>query len=350
MEPTRDAPPDRRRLRTGLTVAVAIGVSVGLVVAVATGGTTVIVAASRLPLPWLGLALALSGLSWLFQGFGLAVLSRRGPRGHLLGMTAAFLSGDFAALVSPFGSGSIPVTLFSLTREGLSAGESSAIVAMHTLLTGVSFLVLGIAAALVLPMRDTASRALVWSAVGVIALALGFVVLIAVRPHWAVRRIDGALERPWLAAVLGHERSLRVTGSVEREAHLFADAVVTLTREKPWRLAVSFAGVFASRACVVVCLPVVMYGLGWRGPLLPMLATGVGAMALSAVSPTPGGSGAVEGGAAVLLVTQAPPAIAGAATLLWRGVTYYAELLVGWLVFTRYLARRPKPPDDPDVV
>ena len=34
----------------------------------------------------------------------------------------------------PFGSGGIPGGVFSLTREGLSAGEASAVIAMHSLI------------------------------------------------------------------------------------------------------------------------------------------------------------------------------------------------------------------------
>jgi glycosyltransferase 2 family protein len=335
-------PLDRGRLRVGLAIAVAIGVTAGLVVALATGGKSVVAAASKLPLGWLALALALSALSWLFQGLGLAALTRRGVKGHVLGMTAAFIGGDFAALVTPFGSGSIPASVFCLTREGLSTAESSAVVAMHSVLTGLSFLIMGVVAAIVLQAQATATRALVWSAMAIIAVALAFVVWLATRPHWAIGRIEGALGRPWLATLLGQKRALHASEIVASEAHRFADDIETLTRERPSRLALSFLCVFASRACLIVCLPVVMYGLGSRGPVLPMLATGVGAMALAVVSPTPGGSGAVEGGTAVLLVTQAPLALAGAATLLWRGVTYYSEMLVGWLVFTRYLARRPK--------
>jgi uncharacterized protein (TIRG00374 family) len=344
--PSPVKPPDRRRLRVGLAVAVAIGVTAGLVVAMATGGRAVVVEASKLPPLWLSLALALSAVSWLLQGIGLAALTRRGITGHVLGMTAAFIGGDFAALVSPFGSGSIPASVFCLTREGLSTGESSAVVAMHSVLTGASFLILGVAAALILQAQAAATRVLVWSAMAIIAVALAFVVWLAARPHWAIGRVEGALARPGLSAVLGEQRALRVSEAVGREAHRFAADVERLTREKPSRLALSFVCVFASRACLVVCLPVVMYGLGSRGPVLPMLATGVAAMALAVVSPTPGGSGAVEGGVAVLLVTQAPVALAGATTLLWRGVYYYSELLVGWFVFTRYLAKRPEAPDE----
>ena len=66
---------DPKRLRTGLLVAVAIGVTVGLVVTVVTGGPAVLAGIERLPIGWLLAALALSLGSWLGQGVGFAALA-----------------------------------------------------------------------------------------------------------------------------------------------------------------------------------------------------------------------------------------------------------------------------------
>ena len=337
---------DPKRLRIGLTITVAIGVSVGLVVALATGGQQVLLGILALPVGWLALALALSALSWLGQGLGFAALTTRGVRGHLMRMTMAFLGGDFAALVTPFGSGGIPVGVYCLTREGLSTGESSAIIAMHSILTGAFFLVVGIIAAFVMPMQTRGSEVLVWSGIGAIAVVLVLVVGLAARPQVAADWLDRTLGRPWLARLIGNQRASRLAEAARREANRFAEDVHTLTRERPSQLALSFVGLFLSRVCLVVCLPVIMYGLGWRGDIGPLMATAVGAMALAIVSPTPGGSGAVEAATAALLATQAPAAMAGAATLLWRGVTYYTEVVAGWLAFTRYLAMNPQRVDD----
>lgn len=329
---------DPHRIRVGLAITVTIGIAVGAVVTFATGGRDVLAGMTRLPLGWLLLALVLSALSWLGQGLGFAALSHRGVRGHLLRMTAAFLGGDFAALVTPFGSGGIPVGVYCLTREGLTAGESSAIIAMHSLLTGAFFLLTGAAAAVLVPVHTGSAEALVWSGVGAIAVVMVFVIGLAARPRKAAAWLEGFLGRPWLTKMLGDERAHRFAETANSEALHFATNVEMLTREKPSQLALSFLGLFLSRVALIVCLPVIMYGLGWRGSLLPLLATAVGAMALAIVSPTPGGSGAVEAATAALLATQAPVAIAGAATLLWRAVTYYTELLAGWALFTHYLA------------
>jgi uncharacterized membrane protein YbhN (UPF0104 family) len=40
---------------------------------------------------------------------------------------------------------------------------------------------------------------------------------------------------------------------------------------------------------------------------------------------------------------------AGAAALLWRGITFYVDLLVGWVLFWRYLARGRVAAPDGDI-
>lgn len=344
-EPQRIAGLDPHRLRVGLAVAVAIGVTAGLVVALVTGGHEVLAGMRKLPLSWLALSLALSVSSWFLQGLGFAALTARGVRGNVLHMTSAFLGGDFPALVTPFGSGGIPGGVFALTREGLSAGEASAVIAMHSLLTGAFFVLFGAFAAVMLPLRGAGSAVLVWSGFGAILIIVGLIVWVALRPTDATRLLARILSSRFVARAVGHERAARLVTSAEHEAELFASAVRMLTHEKPSALALSFFGLLVSRLCLVVTLPVIMYGLGWRGDILPLLATAVGAMSLSIASPTPGGSGAVEVATTALLATQAPVAIAGAATLLWRGITYYPEVFVGWIVFSRYLTMKPQTPE-----
>lgn len=341
----RSLPIDPRKLRNGLTITVAIGVSVGVAVAFATGGGAVLKGMASLPLIYLLAALALSALSWLGQGLGFAALAKIRVRGNLIRMTSAFLGGDFAALVTPFGTGGIPAGVFCLTREGLTAGESSAIIAMHSLLTGLFFILVGVGAAIAMPLTTRGAEALVWSGIAAIAVVLAFIIWLALRPLAARDLLNRVFNGRWLARMVGESRAKRWAAAIDREATQFAADVRQLTHERPSHLALSFFGLFLSRVCLIVCLPVIIYGLGWRGDLLPLLATAVGAMALAIVSPTPGGSGAVEVATAALLSTQMPAQMAGAATLLWRGTTYYTEVIVGWLLFTRYLAMKPRTPE-----
>lgn len=340
--PARSTALDPKRLRAGVFITVAIGISVGLVVALLSDGPAVLAGIEKLPPLWLALAIALSAGAWLGQGLGFAALLERGIRGNLLRMTRAFLGGDFPALVTPFGSGGIPGGIYCLTKEGLTTGEASAVITMHSLLTGAFFVVAGAASAVLLPLQSAGSSAVVWGGLAAVVVGVGAIVWVALRPQRATAFLHRALSSDLACRVMGRERAERVATAAEREARQFAASVHLLLRERPGSLALSFLGLFASRMALVVTLPVIMYGLGWRGALLPLLATGVGALALGIVSPTPGGSGVAEAALTALLATQTDAPTAAATALLWRGVTYYLEVLAGWAALSSYLAKSGK--------
>lgn len=333
---------DLRRLRKGVLVAVAIGVTAGVGVAVAIDGPAVLAGMRRLPFSWALAALALSVLSWLGQGIGFAALTAEGLKGNIVRMTRAFLGGDFPALVTPFGSGGIPGGVFCLTREGLSAGEASVVIAMHSLLTGGFFVLVGLVAALALPIHSASSSALVWAGFLGILAAVGGIVWVVLNPQRATHWLDGVLSSGLARRLIGVDRAGRIMLAAEREAGEFTLSVRALMNERPGAVALSFAGLCSSRILLIATLPVIMCGLGWRGNIVPLAATAIGAMALSIVSPIPGGSGAVEAALTALLATQTSAPLAAAAALLWRGITYYAELFAGWAVFAHYLVLKPR--------
>ncbi|HEX9092379.1 MAG TPA: flippase-like domain-containing protein, partial [Coriobacteriia bacterium] len=141
-------------------------------------------------------------------------------------------------------------------------------------------------------------------------------------------------------AVAGRERASRAAEAAVRETERFAGALRSLVRERPAALGAAVAGLLVSRACLVAIVPVIMAGLGWTGDPVPVMLSVVGVWALASASPTPGGTGAADAAMAAVLSAFAPVTVAGAAALLWRGVTFYFELFVGWVLFSRYLGRR----------
>jgi uncharacterized protein (TIRG00374 family) len=118
-------------------------------------------------------------------------------------------------------------------------------------------------------------------------------------------------------------------------------------RERPGALAVALGGLLVSRACLLAILPVLLLGLGWRGDVVPVLLTVLGVWAVASASPTPGGSGAVEATMTAALSRLAPIGTAGAAALLWRGITFYFDLVIGWMLFSWLLSRKRGSEADP---
>ena len=56
-------------------------------------------------------------------------------------------------------------------------------------------------------------------------------------------------------------------------------------------------------------------------------------------SPTPGASGLAEGGGYVLFEAEAPAEVVGSYVVLWRFVSCYLVMVIGSLLFVRFLRR-----------
>lgn len=327
-------------MRIGLLVVVGVGAAAALAVSLVSGGPALWRNAARLPLWSLIAVIVLNLASWLGEAVVFAALAgRRGVRG-VARMVAVYVGGGFPALVTPFGSGGIPGWTWALTREGMSAGEAAAVVGMRALVTSVFFVVAGAVGVAVLPARAAGSTGAGLLGAGVLVLVVASVVAVASRPEIAARAADRMLGSRAVRKALGAERAGRLADGGRREALRFAEGLRALTRDRPGALAVALAGLLVSRACLLAILPVVLVGLGWRGDPLPVLVTVLGVWALASASPTPGGSGTVEAAMTAALSRIVPLETAGAAALLWRGVTFYFDLLISWVLFSRYLAKR----------
>lgn len=333
-----------QRLRRGLTIVILVGAAAGAAVALFSGGPAMIGAARDLPVEVLAWALLLNLVSWLGEAaVFLALSGRRGPRAFLR-MIGVYVGGGFPGLVTPFGTGAIPGWVYALTREGLSAGEATAVVGARGLLTSMFFVAVALGGAALAPAVFGASAGVAWGGLAGLVLVLAVATLVVMRPGLVVRLAGRLLRGRALVRVAGAKRAEaldRASDAAVAHAERFASALRSLVLGRPGALLIAILGLVFSRVCLLAILPVLMSGLGWSGDVVSTVLMVVGVWALASGSPTPGGSGAVEAGLTAVLSTQAPVSIAGAAALLWRGSTFYVDLFVGWFFFAGYMTDRP---------
>ena len=342
-------PVSPRRVRAGLIAVVGIGATAGLIIALVAGGRDMLAGLARLPLGTVAAALGLNVASW----FGEAVVFRslvppakkrgdgrawRRSRG-VLRMIPVYVGGAFPGLVTPFGSGAIPGWVYALTGEGLSAGEAAAVVGARAMLTSAFFVSAGAVALAVVPVRASGAPGAAAAGLGALFIVLAAAAWTMARPLAVARLLERLLLSRPVVRLLGEQRATRLASSSSREAGLFSHEVRSLARERPGALALAVAGLAFSRACLLAILPVIVAGLGWRGDWAIVVGIVLAVQALSSASPTPGGSGTTEAALTAALARVAPAAAAGTAALLWRGITFYLGLVVGWAFFTRRLAR-----------
>jgi glycosyltransferase 2 family protein len=340
--PPAPAPPDRRALRRGVAVVVAIGAVAAIALGIATVDARTLAAASGAPAA-IAVSLAMVLSAWLAEGvvFG-ALAGRLGPRA-LLRLAGVYLGGSFPSAVTPFASGAIPTWTWLLTREGLPPGEAAAVVGMRSAVTSAFFALAAVAAAAVLPsiLGPAWGRALF----AVILALAGFVALlavVAVRPGAAARPLRRLASWGPLARRLGPERAARFEHRLTAEVATFAATLRDTVRRRPFGLLLALLATGASRALLFSVPFVLLRGFGanvsWLPTVLGMLAVQV----VGSATPSPGGSGFSEAALAGLLHAEVPAYLIGATVVLWRLLTFWLEMSVGAVVFSRAASREAR--------
>ncbi|MGB0651889.1 MAG: flippase-like domain-containing protein [Thermoplasmatota archaeon] len=241
-------------------------------------------------------------------------------------------AGQFGGAVTPgrFGAEALRLTL--LVRGGARGTAASRLVLADRSTDMLFFATAGTVAAALLPtlFGEEAVALRVLSLVAVAGLLSMFFLLAwgLVRPS-VVSRLVGAVAAGGLRLSRRPPRDL--APAVQAFLERVRDGLAQLLRERPWRL-------LAAACCTAVIwgtefsiLWVLLDAFGYKVPLLPVLAAGVLITMLAAVPLSPGGSGVAEVSALALLSGLAP-GLTPAFVLVWRGLTYYYDLVVGGLV------------------
>jgi glycosyltransferase 2 family protein len=264
---------------------------------------------------WWGLAgIALSGLT--YAG---ATLSLRGFVTERLGFLRtllAQLASSFVTLVTPAAVGGAALNIRYLQRRKVPAAVAVASVGVAQVAAFiVHILLLVVFVAVTGASRSRAFTPPSWVyflLAGIAALAL------AVLAFPAGRRLLRARVAPTLGEVVPH--LLRLA-------------------QQPRKLAQGIGGALLLSAAYILCLYVCVRALGGVRPVPSVAVVYLTGSALGSVVPTPGGLGAVETVlSAGLVATGLPGAVAVSSVLLFRLLTFWLPVPVGWVAL-RYLER-----------
>jgi len=302
----------RIRPRTLITVlALGVGVHLLLPQVAELGETTDALRSAQWG--WLAVAAALSAATYL--GAALGQMGAVSQRLALLRTTAVQVASSFANRLTPGSIGGIGINVRYLVNAGIDRAEAIGAVALNTV-AGVVVHLVGLVVALALLSR---------SEVGSTKLPRGWPVLAAV-----------------VVALAGLGLALRSPGGRRRLVPPMLRATRSLgdVLRRPAKAAELFGGSVMLTACYALALAASMKAFGADVALVKVVAVYLGAAAVAAFSPTPGGLGAMEAALVVGLAgvgVPHGPAIAG--VLTFRLVTYWLPILPGWLAF-RSLQKR----------
>lgn len=264
---------------------------------------------------WGFVALLLEGLTFVgatvsLQGF----VADHLPSGRT---GLAQLAGSFVRLVTPAAVGGAALNIRYLQRRKIPAAAAAASVGVWQAAAFVlHILLLLVFVAITGTTHARTFRPPTWSWFVLAGLAVvGAVVLLIP----ASRRIIQARAAPMLGQVL--PRLLEVA-------------------QQPGKLARGIGGALLLSLAYIMCLTCCVAAFSRTVPIASIALVYLTGSAFGSIMPTPGGLGAVELAlTAGLTAAGVPSAAAGSAVLLFRLLTFWLPVPVGWVAFT-YLERK----------
>lgn len=293
---------------------------------------------------WLCAAVGAAVGAWLLEGFVLWLLCRRVHPGwsYFYSFTVGMIGLLYGAL-TPFATGGQPMQIYAMKRMGMDAGTAGSAVALRT----VFYQVVMVLYSLVLVVYKLS---FFWNTVQnfVFIIILGLAsnaLFIALVLMFCVS--EKTTDRV-LLFFLGFLHKVRLCRHPQRryekirgELKLFHDGTRLIGRSAGLYLQASF---FTVVQITLTCLiPYFIYrSFHFSGqPAINVISAQAFVSMVSAFVPLPGASGGAEGSFYLLFSMFFTPATIFPAILLWRIISYYANILVGCIF--AYVGGRLKP-------
>ncbi|MDR0615431.1 MAG: flippase-like domain-containing protein [Synergistaceae bacterium] len=284
----------------------------------------------------LGVAILMVALVWLLDALKLKSLTRAaGERTSFAFSMKLTLINYFGAAVTPMQSGGGPFQIYMMYRRGIGVGKSIAITLVRTILT---MLILGLTIPFTLmfdveiPKAGWWLRGFVFYVVTFIMLAWLSIILSLAKPR-LIKRISGvAVMFLTRAGFLKSKLVSAILRWINREVDAYNKNVKDLIKggRNHLLLGVLF-GVFQMWVYLSV-MPCMIWAMGM--PVMYVECVLIQALFLFMLYfiPTPGGSGAAEGGAAMIFSVFVPWSVAGMLGLGWRFLTEYTGIALGFAI------------------
>jgi uncharacterized membrane protein YbhN (UPF0104 family) len=259
---------------------------------------------------WAWAALGLSALTYLGAAWSLSgwVLERLRFTRTLLAQVAC----SFVTLVTPAAVGGAALNVRYLRRAKVGPADAVSSVGVSQVMAfALHIILLVVFATLAGTSDETSFRPPGWT---YIALAVLVAVILAVLAVPAGRRV-----------LLS-----RVTSTLRHVLPRLLDIA-----QRPAKLAEGVGGALLVTGAYIGCLAVCVHAFGGSLPLVAVAVVYLTGSAIGSAVPTPGGIGAVEAAlAAGLTAAGMHSAAAFSAALLFRGVTFWLPVPIGWLALT----------------
>jgi uncharacterized protein (TIRG00374 family) len=342
--------------RSWFALSILVSLTVIVIVFVTTFNEQTILYILTFNVLFLFLAISFRLLALVFWGLRIQLMSRslgyKVPLPHCVNMV---LAGLLVGTITPGSAGGEPLRAHELYRSGVRLGDAAAVVIVERILDGIVLTLMGIILMAVITEYVLATFGptllfLVVIAWIVMAMFLAVPLLTIRHPEWTKRQLRRLLN--WLVPKLSFWRSAKRFGELaDKEIdNLFISGRRFIGTA---RMGLFQGGVMTALFWVTefAVASFVLMGLGF-GPFLVQSFFFQIVIAIIGMLPlTPGSSGVTEISTSSLYALIIPTASIGVFVLLWRFVTFYLNILLGFAaslaIFRREIESRDREKEQP---
>lgn len=286
-------------------------------------------------------AVGLVVLCWIFDSFKFIALARAGGEKLSFKSTLAVVwINYFGCAITPMQSGGGPFQIYRLYKEGISVGKSIAITLVRTIQTVLLL-------ALVIPFSFIADPELLQNYVGMrwyvgyvilfIAVCTLLLLISVLRPQKMKHLVNLVLVWGKRIGILKSKYLMNAVRRASREIDAYNNGIkLFASTGKPWLLVSLIFAVLHLIAWVSV-MPCLVMAAGFEINYLQCILAESLLLFMLYFAPTPGASGAAEGGAAAVFSLFVPWNVAGVLAVVWRVLTEYTGTALGTFIVIRTL-------------
>lgn len=299
-----------------------------------TGTTATWKVLSEIDIRFLLLAFILHALSWIIYSLRLKFLTSLA--GHKVSFGLSFrstLATAFVGSLTPSAVGGEPIRIKILADDGMSYGAATAVAVMERLLDSL-FFILALAIFLMISGFLTGFGLEIGGIfLFILTLSLIFLWQVVVRPD-RIERLIG-----WMKKKTVKRKFMEI---IEREMWLFRDAGIQLAKRTLSEIPIMIVLTAMTWLIDSLVPSAILVGLG-TSPHYLFSITSQLILAIIALLPlTPGGVGVTEFSMTYLYSKFLPHNLLGPLIILWRLVTYFANIAVGSAFAGASIKRRDK--------
>lgn len=289
----------------------------------------------------LACAAALVVLMWFLDAFKFMTLARAAGEKLSLRCTLSVVwINYFGSAITPMQSGGGPFQVYLLYRNGVSVGKSIAITLVRTL--QVLFLLAMVAPFAMVAEPDLLQKYsyLRWYAcyVAIFIGGCAFLLVVSIaRPRWIKRWVNAVLVWGNKIGFLKSKYLLRAARWINHEITTYNDNIKLFTSTGKGWFALSALLAAAHLITYMSIMPCLILAAGFNVNYIQCILAESLLLFMLYFIPTPGASGAAEGGAIAVFGLFVPWSVAGVMAVTWRILSEYTGIAIGTFIVVRML-------------